>query len=108
MGWQHDACLPQSEIIREYRDGSIALMFRLTHGRFIVGYALGDDGMLFRGELLTECDEDVPATKLSNLLSTGHGSTPRTKPTPGTVSPTRVTARSGDGSQVGRFDDRPT
>ena len=35
-----------------------ALMFRLTHGRFIVGYALGDDGMLFRGELLTDCDED--------------------------------------------------
>jgi hypothetical protein len=31
-------------------------MFRLPHGRFIVGYALGDDGMLFRGELLTGCD----------------------------------------------------
>ena len=31
-------------------------MFSLTHGRFIVGYALGDDGMLFRGELLTDCD----------------------------------------------------
>ena len=41
--------------------GSLALMFRLTHGRFIVGYALGDDGMLFRGELLTDCDESVPA-----------------------------------------------
>ena len=39
-------------------DGSIALMFRLTHGRFLVGYALGDDGMLFRGELLTDCDEE--------------------------------------------------
>ena len=48
----------RSEIVREYLDGSIALMFRLTHGRFVVGYALGDDGMLFRGELLTDCDED--------------------------------------------------
>ena len=45
------------EIVREYRDGSLALVFRLTHGRFIVGYALGDDGMFFRGELLTDCDE---------------------------------------------------
>ena len=48
----------RSEIVREYHDGSIALMFRLTHGRFLVGYALGDDGMLFRGELLTDCDDD--------------------------------------------------
>ena len=48
----------RSQIIREYWDGSIAIMFRLSHQRFIVGYALGDDGMLFRGELLTECDED--------------------------------------------------
>jgi DNA-directed RNA polymerase subunit RPC12/RpoP len=32
-------------------------MFRLPRGRFIVGYALGD-GMLFRGELLTNSDED--------------------------------------------------
>ena len=48
----------RSEVVREHHDGSAALMFRLTHGRFIVGYALGDDGMLFRGELLTDCDED--------------------------------------------------
>ena len=33
-------------------------MFRLPKGRFIVGYALGDDGMLFRGELIDGCDED--------------------------------------------------
>jgi len=33
-------------------------MFRLPRGRFIVGYALADNGMLFRGELLTDCDED--------------------------------------------------
>jgi hypothetical protein len=48
----------RSEVIRQFRDGSVALMFRMTHGRFLVGYALGDDGMLFRGELLTECDSD--------------------------------------------------
>jgi hypothetical protein len=48
----------RSETIREFSDGSIAVMFHLTNGRFIVGYALGDDGMLFRGELLTHCDEE--------------------------------------------------
>ena len=35
---------------------ALALMFRLAKGRFIVGYALGDDGMLFRGELIDNCD----------------------------------------------------
>ena len=49
----------RSEVVREYRDGSIAVVFRRTRRRIIVGYALGDDGMLFRGELLTGCDEDV-------------------------------------------------
>jgi len=48
----------RSQVIRQFWDGSIVLMFCLTHGRFIVGYALGDDGMLFRGELLTDCDDD--------------------------------------------------
>ena len=48
----------RSSVVREYHDGAVALMFRLTHGRYIVGYALGDDGMLFRGELLTDSDED--------------------------------------------------
>jgi hypothetical protein len=48
----------RSETIRKFHDGSIALMFRLTNDRFIVGYALGDNGMLFRGELLTDCDSD--------------------------------------------------
>jgi hypothetical protein len=48
----------RSETVREFHDGSVALMFRLTHGRFVVGYALGDDGMLFRGELLTDCDSE--------------------------------------------------
>ena len=48
----------RGEVVRQYLDGSLALMFRLTHGRFIVGNALGEDGMLFRGELLTDSDDD--------------------------------------------------
>jgi hypothetical protein len=46
------------EIVEQYYSGSMALVFRLTKNRCIVGYALGDDGMLFRGELLTNVDED--------------------------------------------------
>jgi hypothetical protein len=46
------------EVVHEYRDGSLTIMFRLTNRRFIVGYALGYDGMLFRGELVTDCDDD--------------------------------------------------
>jgi len=49
----------RSTIIDKYHDGSLVLMFRLTGGRFIVGYALGEKGMLFRGELATGCDDDV-------------------------------------------------
>lgn len=48
----------RSEVVDEYRDGSMVLLFRLTRGRFIVGYALGEKGMLFRGELLTGCTDD--------------------------------------------------
>jgi hypothetical protein len=48
----------RSEVVERFWDGSLALMFRLPKGRFIVGYALGDDGMLFRGELIDGCDED--------------------------------------------------
>jgi hypothetical protein len=47
----------RSEIVEDH-DGSIALVFRLTRGRYVIGYALGGDGMLFRGELLTACDDD--------------------------------------------------
>ena len=92
LGRQHDARLPKPDH-PSVRDGSLALVFRLTHGRYIVGYALGDDGMFFRGELLTECDEERPATKPSNSLSTGRRSTKRMKPTPGMGSPTRLTPR---------------
>lgn len=48
----------RSEVIQRFWSGSLALMFRLPRGRFIVGYALGEDGMLFRGELLTNCDQE--------------------------------------------------
>lgn len=46
------------EVVERFWSGSLALMFRLPHSRYIVGYALGDEGMLFRGELLTNCNED--------------------------------------------------
>ena len=45
------------EVIERFWSDALALMFRLPKGRFVVGYALGDDGMLFRGELLTGADE---------------------------------------------------
>lgn len=45
------------EVIERFWSGALALMFRLPNRRFIVGYAIGDDGMLFRGELLTGADE---------------------------------------------------
>lgn len=46
------------EVVERFWSGAVALMFRLPRGRFIAGYALGDHGMLFRGELLEDCDED--------------------------------------------------
>jgi hypothetical protein len=51
----------RSRIVRTYRteDGeSCALVFSLPRGRYIVGYALGLEGMLFRGELRDEPDDD--------------------------------------------------
>ncbi|MGB7329316.1 MAG: hypothetical protein WBD31_30825, partial [Rubripirellula sp.] len=36
------------EVVERYWSGSLSLMFRLTKGRFIVGYALDEDGLLFR------------------------------------------------------------
>jgi hypothetical protein len=49
----------RSEIVETYRldgDKTHALVFSLTHGRYVVGYALADNGMLFRGELIDHCD----------------------------------------------------
>ena len=48
----------RSEVVERFWNGGLALMFRLPKGRFIVGYALGDDGMLFRGELIDNCTDD--------------------------------------------------
>ena len=48
----------RSEVVDRYWNGGLSLMFRLPRGRFIVGYALGDDGMLFRGELVDRCTDD--------------------------------------------------
>lgn len=57
----------RSEVVEHYWSGCIAVFFRLTHGRFIVGYALGDRGMLFRGELLTDCTDDEARRHVRNL-----------------------------------------
>jgi hypothetical protein len=46
------------EIVRRHRDGSLILLYRLTNGRFIIGYALAENGMLFRGELVTGRTDD--------------------------------------------------
>ena len=48
----------RSEVVERFWSGTLALMFRLPRGRFIVGYALGETGMLFRGEFLTGCNEE--------------------------------------------------
>jgi DNA-directed RNA polymerase subunit RPC12/RpoP len=52
----------RSTIIDKYHDGSLVLMFKLTNGRYIVGYALGEKGMLFRGELITSSDDEDAKT----------------------------------------------
>lgn len=50
----------RSEVVEAYHGGALALVFRLTRGRFVIGYALGDHGMLFRGELLADgCENEV-------------------------------------------------
>jgi hypothetical protein len=48
----------RSKVVEEYHDGSLAMVFRLPRARFVVGYALAESGMLFRGELLTGCTDD--------------------------------------------------
>ncbi len=57
----------RSETVETFWDGSLALFFRLPRGRFVAGYALGGDGMLFRGELLDSCTaEEAKAVALAN------------------------------------------
>jgi hypothetical protein len=48
----------RSEVVERFWNDGLALLFRLPRGRYIVGYGLGDDGMLFRGELLDRCTDD--------------------------------------------------
>ncbi len=56
----------RSETVATFCDGSLALLFRLPRSRYLVGYALGDDGMLFRGELLdTSTAEKAKATAVA-------------------------------------------
>jgi hypothetical protein len=53
----------RSEVVERFWSGTLVLLFRLPRGRFIVGYALGDNGMLFRGELLIDVtDEEARQT----------------------------------------------
>ncbi len=49
----------RSEIVERFPDGSLALIFHLGHGRFLAGYALGEDRMLFRGELLEDSEAEA-------------------------------------------------
>lgn len=53
-------------IVKRYWSGSLALMYRLPRGRFIVGYSLGD-GMLFRGELISNYTEGEARRQASIL-----------------------------------------
>lgn len=66
----------RSEVIRRHRDGSLVVLFRLTNCRFVVGYALGESGMLFRGELLTGSPDDEArraAVYIANLCAAFDG-----------------------------------
>lgn len=73
-GWQGNVILQtRCEILEMYWSESwgktFVVLFRLPHGRFIVGYALGLDGCLFRGELMphgtTEEDARHDAVEIS-------------------------------------------
>jgi hypothetical protein len=57
----------RSEIVDRYWNNGLSLMFRLPKGRFIVGYALGDDGMLFRGELVDRCSDEAARRRARKL-----------------------------------------
>ncbi len=90
----------RTNTLREFRDGSLALIFRLTHRFYIVGYALGDEGMLFRGELLTDSDDDDARRDAIAIAEHRWRSTLKTPPIPGTANPSsqRATIPTGNGS----------
>ena len=56
------------EVVEQYWSGAMALMFRLPRGKYVAGYALGENGMLFRGELLTDADE-TDAKLMARMIS---------------------------------------
>lgn len=61
----------RSEIVETYHHewhSPVAIVFSLTGGRYIVGYALDDSGSLFRGELTT-CDDADEAAKEARSIS---------------------------------------
>ena len=57
----------RSEVVRRYWAGAMAIIFRLPKSRWIAGYSLGE-GMLFRGELLLNCDE-IEARHNAEMIS---------------------------------------
>lgn len=64
------------EVVRRHRGGQVVLVFRLTRRRFVVGYALGESGMLFRGELVTGTTHDKArraAVYITNLCAAFDG-----------------------------------
>jgi hypothetical protein len=68
----HYAPVASSGVVRRHRDRSLILLYRLTSGRFIVGYALAENGMLFRGELVTGRTDDEArraAVYISNFFA---------------------------------------
>ena len=85
----------RSQVIREFYNDCLALMFRLTQRRFIVGYALGDDGMLFRGELLTNSDDERARQEALALAEYWSEIDAEDEADRGMVSQTRVIAQIG-------------
>lgn len=64
----------RSEVIETYRptfnyDGGCVIVWQLRKNRWIIGYALGEKGMLFRGELYTGEDVDEVHEAARNVAS---------------------------------------
>ena len=57
--WRGQSFGGRSETVDRFADGSLAIIFRLGHERFLAGYALGEDGMLFRGELIKDTEAEA-------------------------------------------------
>lgn len=58
----------RSDVVERYWSGTLALVFRLASRKYVVGYALGENGMLFRGEMLTDTDEH-DARSMARMIS---------------------------------------